>query len=265
MKITMHTLGSDTFRQSSFLVFGEPKAGKTSLPRTWLPLLRKDASGQPDQSRILFLDADDGLASLADLPGIRVIRLFKDATPSQVLLALQGQDKDNPELEASNFDLIVVDGLDRVGQEVMTRIEAAEAKKPKQDGFAVWREFGNAMRTWVRSMVKLDGPSKLFLTHVDFDKENDIPYVPSFPGGKVKTELIGYFDYVLFLKIDRLDPKKPPERIFITTRDIAAGGDPKYEVGNRVPITRPALPGKMKADLSLVWNTLFPPTTKETV
>lgn len=257
MKITMHTLGSDTFRQTSFLISGQPKAGKTSLVRSWIPLLKKNAAGEPDLGRILFLDADDGLASISDLAGIRVVRLFKDATPSQVLLALQGKDKDNPDLEAKNFDVIFMDGLDRLGDDVMTRIEAS----CKGDGYAVWREFGKAMREWTRGVIKLDGPSKVFLTHVDFDKESDIPYKPAFPGGKVGTELIGYFDYVLFLKIDRLDPKKPPERIFITTRDIAAGGDPKYEVGNRVPITRPALPGKMKADLSLVWNTLFPEKT----
>lgn len=244
-KLKLHKLGDDRFRNASFLIFGEPKVGKTSLIRTARPIL-KDQSYE----RAFIVDADNGLNSIGDLKDITVVRPFVDATPMEILdyLKTDGQGK---------YDLVKVDGLDRIGQEVFNRISDAENKKAKPDGFKIWRDFGDAMRRWVLGMTNLEGMSKVFITHTKEDAESDIRYHPDFPGGKVGTELFGYFDYIFYMGMFRLEEGKPTERAFITTRDVKLKGDPRYEVGARVPMDREPLPGKMKADLSLVWDKLF--------
>lgn len=253
-QLSFKTLADSTFRRMTCLVYGEAKSGKTSLVRTVLPLLRTLPDGKPDLSRVLFVIADPGTASISDLSGIRTFTLFKDGSPLELLAALKGgMDKE--------FDFIFVDGLDRASQAVWERIDEEEQKKQKPDHWTVWRETGNYLRKWICGMRDLS-TSSVFISHVKEKDDSEPKYRPAFVGGSVADELIGYFDYVMYQKMvppsDSTVKDKPWPAVFITNRNANKGGDPRYEVGNRMPPTNPQLPGKMHADLSVVWNTLFP-------
>lgn len=255
-QLTFKTLADSAFRRMTALVYGEAKSGKTSLVRTVLPLLRTTGDGKPDLGRVLFVIADPGTASISDLSGIKTFTLFKDGTPIQLLDALKGgMDKE--------FDFIFVDGLDRASQAVWEQFEEAEARKQKPDHWTVWRETGNYLRKWICGTRDLSC-SVVFISHVKEKDDSEPKYRPSFVGGSVADELIGYFDYVMYMKmVPPTDPALSGDKtkwpaVFITNRNMTKGGDPRYEVGNRMPPTNPQLPGKMHADLSVVWNTLFP-------
>jgi hypothetical protein len=253
-QLTLRTLGDQSFQRMTALIYGEAKSGKTSLVRTVLPLLRKTPTGTPDLARVLFVIADPGTASISDLSGIKTFTLFKDGTPLQLLDYLKaGADKE--------FDFIFVDGLDRASQAVWEQFDEEEQKKQKPDHWNVWRSVGNYLRKWICGTRDLSC-SVVFISHVKEKDDSEPKYRPAFVGGSVADELIGYFDYVMYQKVvpisDATVAGKAWPAVFITNRNANKGGDPRYEVGNRMPPTNAQLPGKMHADLSVVWNTLFP-------
>lgn len=253
MAILFKTLADNTYLRRTVLVWGEPGAGKTSLARSFGTRLRKDANGKPDWKRILYVAGDPGWASIADLADVSVFRPFKDGKPNDLLAALAaGQSKD--------FDLIFVDGVDKISNDVLLAFTEAEEKKPKPDLRGMWGDFGKAMRKWLLGMRDLDGANVVFTTHASVDEDGDPRFRPAWAGGKVREELSGMFDFCLHMKFAKLSPTTPPERCFITQRamDKVTNGDyTRYDVKSRVPANRPALPVVMKADLDLLWKHLF--------
>lgn len=241
------TLGSSAYQRRSVLVWGRPGAGKTSLCRSFGPRLKKDASGQPDWSRVLYISGDPGHASIADLSAIQCFRPFKDGKPNDLLAGLQaGQSKD--------FDLIFVDGVDKISNDVLEVFAEAESKKARPDTRGMWGEFGKSMRRWLMGMRDLDGANVVFTTHMRTDEESDMRFRPAWAGGKVGDELSGMFDFSLYACITKLSPTTPPEYALVTQ---PVGDWSRYDVKSRVPATRPKLPVVIKSDLNLLWGHLF--------
>lgn len=247
MALKFSNLGNEVYQRRTVLVCGQPGAGKTSLVRTFGPRLKKLADGTPDWSRILYVAGDPGWASIGDLKNISSFRPFKDGKPNDLLEGLRaGQSKD--------FDLIFVDGVDKISTEVLDAFAVAEDKKPKPDTRGMWGEFGKAMRKWLLGMRDLDGANVVFTTHMRTDEDGEPRFRPAWAGGKVSDELSGMFDFCLHMCFAKLTQTSPPSRCFITER---AGDWTRYDVKSRVPASRPKLPTVMPADLNDLWARLF--------
>lgn len=241
------TLAGDEYQKRSILVAGRAGIGKTSLLRSFGPRLRQLPDGTPDWSRALYIAGDPGHASISDLKAVRTFRPFVNGKLNDLLLALNaGQSKD--------FDLIMVDGVDKISTEVLNQFAEAEAKKPKPDTRGMWGEFGTAMQKWMMGMRDLPGANIVFTTHVRVDEDGEFRFRPQWAGGKVGGELSGMFDFCFHMKWAKLKPEGKPERAFITNQN---GDYNMYDVKARVPVTRPPLPQIFPADLDLLWKHLF--------
>lgn len=254
--LKLRKLGDPSNGGFGLMLMGDPGVGKTSCIRTLSDRVKKLPDGTPDWSRVIYIDGDGGGNSIIDLKNIQVWTPFKDGPLGQLLAHLQ--------TNVDSYDVVWVDGIDFIMRELWGILEEIENRNPKPDRRSVWNDYGKAMWNWLSKMARLQGPAVVFVDHVkEMDSTelgpDDPKFVPATAGGNTVTPdaLMGMFDYVFFMTTKRLDPKLPPQRVFVTSREMGKG-DPRYSVKSRVPLDRTPLPGVMPADLNLVYEKLFP-------
>lgn len=254
--LKLRKLGESAHGGFGLMLMGDPGVGKTSCLRTLAGRIRKLPSGEPDWSRVIYIDGDGGGNSIIDLKDVKVWTPFKDGPLGQLLSHLQS--------DPTQYDVVWVDGIDFIMRECWGILDEIEQRQPKPDPRSVWGGYGKAMWNWLSKIARLEGPVIVFVDHVtELDSKvvgpDDPKFVPATAGGNSVTPdaLMGMFDYVFFMTTKRIDPKLPPQRVFVTSREMGKG-DPRYSVKSRVPLDRTPLPGIMPADLNLVYEKLFP-------
>lgn len=257
-KLKLRTLADQAFRRFKVCIYGPPKTGKTYLLRDLVDL----AGG--DQTKVLLVIQDEGQASLLDLENIPVYQIGVDGTADDLLKALQ-----DPEF-SKQFEFVFIDGLDEIAQDYFNKIVPDKTKTGADDSFSVWKKFAKWAREWVYPMTKIE-PSVVFVAHSqEMDEKSQYAVRPKWPGGATREELCGWFDYFFYMmpekpqhpalkgKVDPRTNKPVWPAVFVTNQSLTQGGDPRFEVGGRVPLTSKPLPGRMWANLGELWRTLFP-------
>lgn len=256
--LKLRTLADQSFRRFKVFIYGSPKTGKTSLLRDLVDL----AGG--DQSKVLLVIQDEGQASLLDLKDIPVFQIGKDGTTDQLLKALQDKEF------SKQFQFVFIDGVDEIAREVFDNIVPDRTKSGEIDSFSIWKKFADWARGWVYPMTKIE-PSVVFIAHSqEMDEKSQFRVRPKWPGGATREELCGWFDYFFYMMPEKpthpaLKDLKDPRTgkpvwpaVFVTNQSLTQGGDPRFEVGGRTHLDSKPLPGRMWANLTLLWKTLFP-------
>ena len=158
------------------LVYGEAGIGKTSLVKT-LPI--------KSDERVLYVAADPGQLVLRDREFVCVSWDDEDAQRplSEILEHARGTD----------YDWIVVDGIDEACQMVLDRLKAAH-----KDGRKAYGETRDLFGRWLKAMRDLPGRNVLFLTHMASmqDDAGATSYSPSMPSAGTRDMLPPMFDLV---------------------------------------------------------------------
>jgi hypothetical protein len=228
-------------KKLTFLVYGEDGIGKTSLIKT-LPY-------KPEE--ILYVAADPGQLALApnkhNSRDMRGVKFFKPTC---------GKDfhdiRDYIKSEAGkHFKIVVIDGLDEVGNESLKLLKEIERRKgSKANMQAAYGDMADYMLDWI-TVIKDANISSLFITHIEESEESDIRYTPSFPGKKAAGHLTEMFDEVLCLRIESKVPGAVPERLLQCTRNVGI----RYKVKDRSGM----LDDYEKPDLGVVFSKVFGP------
>lgn len=255
MKLKLRTLADQSFRRFKVFIYGPSGTGKTYLYRYLVELAG-------DVKKCLLVIQDEGQASLLDLKDAPVFQIGVDGSADDLLKALQ-----DPEF-AKQFEFVFIDGVDEIAREVFDGIVPDKTKTGADDSFSIWKKFAKWARDWVYPMTKIE-PSVVMVAHSqEMDEKSQYAVRPKWPGGATREELCGWFDYFFYMMPEKpthpaLKDKKTPDgkpvwpAVFVTNQSLTNGGDPRFEVKARVPMDRPPLPGKMQADLTVLWETLF--------
>jgi phage nucleotide-binding protein len=184
-------------------VYGVPNMGKTSLVKT-LP------------GRTLVIDAESGLAPIADFAGAKSFSVVEDdngvvlsdsgrlARLEQVMTWLA-----TPEARAQ-FDNVVLDSLSEVGRFVLAGCEKmvedkAKAENKKADTFAKWNVYAAQMHKLVNYFRDLGAYTTVFLAledRIDDEETGTSQYWPALGGKQARTYLPRVFDCMLRLVAD---------------------------------------------------------------
>lgn len=261
--LKLRKVGDHANRRFSLLEYGDPGVGKTSTLAQCGFMLKPLPDGTPDWSRLVFINGEEGHASISHLSGVSEWKPFVDGKPNDILRALE----DNPDA----YDVVFIDGLGTIMRETYDEFKVANEASQHPNPMQVWGKYGESMLLWVSRMSRL--PANVILTthtQVDEDPNSKVRFKPETRGGRILSPevLLGLFDYVTFLRWYRIDPAKPPVRSFLTSQDAKRGGDPRYAVKFRVPLDRDPLPANIYADpkdapdgkggIRLLWDTLYP-------
>jgi hypothetical protein len=171
------------------LIFGEPKAGKTSLVKTLADVKVGDGSN------VLYFAADPGGIVLRDYPNIDCIRANYPEMLSDVYRLVK-EDCAKPDGDRK-WKYIVVDGLDEIGEQIL-----AIAKKNNKDPRHAYGEMRDKVKAWIIAMCDLP-TTMIFITHIeDAGQDHPIRFRPSFPGKALSGEnLVQIFDGVFCLRM----------------------------------------------------------------
>ena len=166
----------------SFLIYGDPGIGKTSLCKT-IPA--------DSDSKVLYVAQDPGQLALRDrdFPCARVT----GANFLREIYELIKKDE-------SRYDWVFFDGLNEAGETVLKAERAKEYAKATPNNFAPYNKLDDIFCDWVYAMLSLR-PHMIFVTHRDFDARRDRQFVPLFPGNKFSERLLGIFDEVGYMRL----------------------------------------------------------------
>lgn len=193
------------------LIYGEDKVGKTSLVLT-IPC---------EMERILYLGADPGELALRNV-NVAALQAAHGIWNEALLQDVYDYTLAN----RKNYDWVVVDGLDTIGNEV----HYAHDEEYK-DGRKSWEQTNAFMDRWIRRMRDVTGVSTLWITHATESKPDEMGRTtvrPSVPGNKLKDELNQYFDIIGYMKQVRATDGSLTPLI-----QFSRVPDEKYKVGDR--------------------------------
>lgn len=217
-------------RKISFLVWGEPGVGKTSLAKT-LPV--------KDDSRVLYVAADPGQLALRD----RNFICAKVSGPS-FLRDIYTHIRDNQD----KYDWVFFDGLNEAGETVIKAERAKESVKASPNHFAPYNKLDEVFHDWTIAMLELK-PHMIFVTHRDFDSKRDKCYLPLFPGNKFTDRLLGIFDEVGYMRL-------VPEKDGKSARRVIQFG-PEYDARCEVKDRSGALLAIEEPDIGSIFRKIY--------
>lgn len=211
MKFTVSNVSDVASQKINWLIYGEPKVGKTTLIST-LPI--------SDESRVLVVSVDPGLYSIRNKKFKCIHPEGKATWTIAAFDALYLYILSNQNL----WDWVVIDGLDDVGIVVLNERKAANANPMK-----AYDEMNSFMDTWIKKIRDIPGMNTLFITHMA-EKEDPVygsAMYPAIPGKKFPKELTKYFDVIGCMRY--IKGESGVERKIQMTMDA----DPRYECGDR--------------------------------
>jgi len=211
-------------KKIKFLIYGDPKVGKTKLITT-IPL--------EDDSELLYVPIDPGYLILRD-------RNFPAYKPKNNAWSLEEAEKFYTWLlkqaALGKYKWVVIDGLDDMANEVL-----ASFKKKNSNLLKAYGEMAEWCDSWIKRVRDIDGVNVIFITHlIDRDSnDEEVTYIPSIPGKKMKYEIDKYFDIVMCMRFIRTETGT--KRILQTSSEA----DVRYMTGDRsgslLPIEEPDL------------------------
>jgi phage nucleotide-binding protein len=163
----------------SALVYGKSGSGKTTLASTL-------------KDKTLIISAESGLLSLANF-SIDYVTVGSMAELREVITMLE---------KGTDYKNIVVDSITEIGQLLVTELQK---KYPdRKDSFPLWGDYNTIIRKIIKSFRDL-APYNVWimaLDKIDTDELN-IRYVIPDLNGKIATQLVQFFDEVLYLQLDK--------------------------------------------------------------
>lgn len=184
----------DLVRHGFFLISGKAGVGKTQMAATF-----------PDSQRVLFVDLENGAATVRDA-NLPYINLTKDDKGVQIARPMRF--KKLMELrswlatEKRPYDFIFIDSITEVAQ---CLLEDAKAKFPlEKDKFKIWDLYGSSLEDLIKSFRDMTEYTVAFTVLVDENiddfKQKSFSYQVK---GQMKDQLAGFFDSVFFLTVDK--------------------------------------------------------------
>jgi hypothetical protein len=222
MALELTTTRNAAARSTSFLIYGDPGVGKTSLAKT----LRVSSD-----DKLLYVAVDPGQLSLRDrdfhclpVPGVTEAEAVAGQTSLHAVAAFiaQAQASDNP------YDAIVIDGVDDLSQLAILELH----KYHGSDGRAAWGDLGDMTFKFFNHISRQPG-TIILITHADeVEEEGRVMYRPAFIGGKWRGKLDQPFDEVLAFRYKK---KVKDDGTFETTRALQTSMDvdPRYVCKDR--------------------------------
>jgi hypothetical protein len=173
----------------NLLVYGEPGVGKTRLAGS--------SSLVPEMCPVLLLDFEGGTLSLAgDMRDIDVVR---PTSPEEIGNVYEVLFDDNP------YRTVIVDSLSELQKFLMKSLMRDVVRKdPERDadiaGLREWGKNSEQVRTFVRAFRDL--PCNVVFTALAEESKDEHSGItktrPALPG-KLKSEVAGYVDIVLYM------------------------------------------------------------------
>jgi len=203
------TNSADTAR-ATFLMYGLPGAGKTTLATT-LP--------RSEDGKVVYAAADPGQLVLRGC-GFNSCRITEHGDMVELRLAMQNWLTKDP----NKVEWLIIDGLDECGE-----LALEHYLRTNKDGRAAYGEMADFMAKWTKDMRDLPC-NVLFITHIDYDtSEVGERYArPSFPGKQTHKVLVNWFDFVGCLRFKQ-DAEGKQTRMIQFKGEV----DPKYTVKER--------------------------------
>lgn len=180
-KLAWTKTNAPALRRTSWLVYGEAGAGKTSLVKT-LPAA--------NDNRVAYLYADPGYAVLRSRE-FNMARLATGQDVTDAVAEIEGL------VAKKLLDWVVVDGIDEIGELVVKTFLAGNGN----DMRGAYGDMGKYMMAWLKRIR--DVPCNvMFITHREEyqDNEKRMYYRPAFPGNMVTDSLVNWFDFVVAVR-----------------------------------------------------------------
>jgi AAA domain len=225
--LTQKTLGGLPVRsvveQTNFLnimLYGDPGIGKTRLAGS--------ASLVPEMSPVLFIDIEGGTLSLAqDYPKVDVVRVQSWEDMADIYSELF----DDP----TRYKTVVLDSLTETQKFSMDLImEKAIQKNPDRDkevpGMREWGINGEQIRRLVRAYRDMDLHVITTAHSMEFVSENGTSRLMPSLSGKLKREVAGFVDIVLYMETRKF--KDADKNRYFATAAISQG-TPDYVAKDR--------------------------------
>lgn len=199
-------------KRVSFLIYGSPKIGKTSLVKT-LPVTGDD--------KLLYIGADPGQLVLRD----RNFTILETSDGEPLGETFFEQAYAYAKKNASGLEWVVVDGVDEIADAIL-----ASKLKTQRDGRRAYGEMADYTEDWMKRVRDIKKTSVIFITHMDRVElgEGEIGYMPQFPGNKIQKSVNGWFDEIGCMRFVTGEAGKL-RRVIQFNPEV----DPKYLVGDR--------------------------------
>lgn len=171
-------------------------------------------------NRILYLGPDPGELALRNVD-VNALQAMNGVWDQEMLQEVY----DFVLLNRKNYEWLVIDGLDTVGNEVNYFHQ-----EMYKDGRKAWEQTNIFMDRWIRRMRDINGLSTLWISHPveKTDDMNRVKVKPAMPGNQLKDNINNYFDIIGFMKqVRTADGSLTP---LIQFSKIP---DERYEVGDR--------------------------------
>lgn len=181
-KLALTTTRAQAMKKVNILIYGTGKVGKTTLTLT-LPC---------DKTKILYVGADPGELALRgyDIPSVSPRNGVWDESTLMELYDFALEHR-------KDYEWIVIDGLDTIGNEVNYNHH-----QEYKDGRKAWEQTATFMDRWIRRVRDINGMSSLWITH-PAEKADDlgkISFKPQMPGNFLKDNINNYFDVIGFMR-----------------------------------------------------------------
>jgi hypothetical protein len=190
----------EEYQWLNLLVYGDPGVGKTRLAGS--------AIFVPEMSPVLLLDFEGGTLSLGDMQDIDVVRLTSWEKVDRLYGSLYDK---NP------YKTVIIDSLSEVQKfsmsEIMKSVVLKDSERdPDIASLREWGKNGEQIRRLVRAFRDL--PCNAIFTALMSEDRDDrtgtFKIRPALPG-KLKGEVAGYVDIVMYMYLKEVGPARERE------------------------------------------------------